>query len=453
MLAALATLALLLPQAPTPLPFDAAGKELLAAADRARGKLAVAPGSVVARLAPLHCRVRLGALELWLPEKSLNDRLAARSGPELRDFTRLATDLVELERGWIERLPGAPEDRARAHEAADALARWAATLVGDALPEVSEDARTARVNLERFFHRRELDERAPAMVLIVAPTRAQFLGLLGAAATVEPSRAATLRTERQRRAASCQIAPGVVVLAQSSVGDGERASPTKDIALDPDELRQANLHAASHLLGVVLTPAAPAWWSEGIALCDTIATCGADETLCTGVADTNPLAAVPTSGTPLEILLWVTRHKSPFRGGASRTHFVETLASSLSSEGLALLDLDRMEAAGRIPPTLLGERAPLPALVVAGTPGVKKGHAELYRAWCGGFVHWLSTQRQKNDTLLDALCRELARMPWEPGRSRSMLHELCKQTCGRTLGASDDPALDLEAAFAASLRR
>lgn len=453
MLAALATLALLVPQAPTPLPFDTAGKELLEAADRARGKLPVAPGNVVARLAPLHCRVSLGALELWLPEKALNDRFAARSGPELRDFTRLATDLVELERGWIERWPGTAEDRARAHEAADILARWAATLVGSALAEVPPEAKSARVTLERFFHRRELDERAPAVALIVAPTRAQFLGLLGAAATVEPSLAVTLRSERQRRASSCQIAPGVMVLAQSSVGDGERASPTKDVALDPDELRQANLHAASHLLGVVLTPAAPAWWSEGIALRDTIATCGADETLCTGVADTNPLAAIPTSGSSLEILLWVTRHRSPFRGGASREHFISALAASLSPEGLSVLDLDRMEPAGRIPPALLGERAPLPALVVAGTLGVKKGHAELYRAWCGGFVHWLSTQRRKDDSLLDALCRELARVPWDPERSRSELHELCKQACGRTLGASDDPALDLEAAFAASLRR
>ncbi len=453
MLAALAALAVLLPQTPTPLPFETAGKELLAAADRARGKLPVAPGNVVARLAPLHCRVRLGALELWLPKKVLNDRLAARPGPELRDFTHLATDFVELERGWIERLPGSAEDRARAHEAADTLALWTATLVGSALPEMPEDTNTARVALERFFHRRELDERAPALVLIVAPTRAQLLGLLGAAATVEPSLAITLCRERQRRASSCQIKPGVMVLAQSSVGDGERASPTRNVALDPDELRQANLHAASHLLSAVLTPAAPAWWSEGIALCDTIETCGADETLCTGVADANPLAAVPTSGSPLEILLWVTRHKSPFRGGASRAHFIEVLAAALKPEGLSVLDLDRMEPAGRIPPALLGERAPLPTLVVAGTHGVKKGHAELYRAWSGGFMHWLSTQRRKDDTLLDALCRELARVPWEPERSRSALHEFCRQACGRTLGASDDPALDLEAAFAASLRR
>lgn len=449
----LALFAVLLAQSPAPLPFDAAGKEVLEASDRARGKLPVAQKSVVARLAPLHQRVRLGALELWLPQKALNERLAARPGPAARDVARLARDLVELQRGWIERTPGLSEDRARAHEARETLARWAATFVGGEVPDMPEDVRAARLELERFFHRRELDERSPAVVLVVAPTRAQFLGLLGAAGAIDPALAPTLCSERQRRAASAQLAPGVMALAQTSVGEGERASPTRDVPLDPEDLRQANLHAASHLLGVVLAPASPAWWSEALALRDTISTCGADETLCTGFADTHPLAAVPTSASPLEILLWVTRHRSPYRGGASRAHFLPALAEALTTDGLSVLDLDRSERAGHIPPRLLGERAPLPPLVVAGSTGVKKGHAELYRAWCGGFVHWLSTQRLKDEALLDVLCRELARIPWEPERARSALHETCTRVAGRSLGASDDPALDLEAAFTASLRR
>lgn len=449
----LALLALLFPQTSQPLPFDAAAKAVLDVADRARGKAPIAPKNVVARLAPLHERVRLGALELWWPTKSLNERLAPRSGPDAQDCEQLARDLVALQGAWIERMPASSEDRARAREAREVLARWTAAFVGSKVPELSDEVRSARSTLERFFHRRELDERAPAVVAIVAPTRAQFLGLLGAASEVDPALGPQLRVERQRRASSAQLVPGVMVLARSSVAEGERASPLKDIALDPEDARQLDVHAASHLLSVAFTPAAPAWWGEGLALHDTITTCGADETLCSGCGDTNSLAGVPIGGSALEILLWVTRHKSPFRGGSSREHFAAALRAALSPDGLALLDLDRGELAGRVAPRMLAERASAPALVLAGPPGVKKGHAELYRAWCGAFVHWLSTQRLKDEALLDALSRELAREPWDPSRKRSALHELCARVCGRTLGASDDPALDLEAAFAASLQR
>jgi len=453
MRAVLAPLALLFAQTPQPLPFESAAKEVLDAADRARGKAPIAPKNVVTRLAPLHERVRLGALELWWPTKSLNERLAPRSGPDAQDCGQLARDLVALQGAWIERLPASAEDRARAREAREILARWTATFVGSKVPEVSDEVRGARIALERFFHRRELDERAPALVAIVAPTRAQFLGLLGAASEVDRALVAQLCVERQRRASSAQLVPGVMVLARSSVGEGERANPLKDIALDPETARQLDVHAVSHLLSIAFAPAAPAWWGEGLALHDTITACGADETLCSGCGDTNPLAGVPIGGSALEILLWVTRHKSPFRGGASREHFASALRAALSVDGLALLDLDRGELAGRIAPAMLAERAGVPALVLAGPPGAKKGHAELYRAWCGAFVHWLASQPLKDDTLLDALSRELASEPWDPSRKRSALHELCARVCGRTLGASSDPALDLEAAFAASLRR
>lgn len=440
-------------QAP-PLPFEKAGHELLVQVDQRRPKDAPKTDDVQRRLAALHTRVRLGAFELWIPERVLaGEKLASRSGPPVKDFAQLAQDLVKLEETWLDRMASPSSDLAKAHDAIPVLEHWTSSFRGNVVPEVTPEVKAAVEVLERHFFRRLLDERTFAVTLVVAPTRAQYLGLIGAAAEIDKELRAGLCIEFQRRGTSAQLVPGLMVLALTGVGDGEHANPLKDRELDEIELRQNNVHASAHMLSTWCTPAAPGWWGEGLALCDTIAVCGSDETICTGHADTTTLAASPGSGSLLEILLWVTRHKSPYRGGASAKWFEAPLRAAVDSEGLRVFDLDKAEFVARISPTLLGEKAAIPGAVVAGGSGAKKGFAELYRAWCAGFVHWLSVNPGRDDSLLNELCRELRQIPWQPGMGRNPLYELSVSVTRRSIGASDAPDKDLEAAFVAWLAK
>lgn len=439
-------------QAP-PLPFEKAGHELLVQVEQRRPKDAPKPDGVQRRLAALHTRVRLGAFELWIPERVLGEKLQSRAGPPVKEFAQLAQDLVKLEEAWIDRMASPSSDLAKAHDAIAVLERWTASFRGNVVPDVTPEVKAAVEVLERHFFRRLLDERTFAVTMVVAPTRAQYLGLIGAAAEIEKELGAGLCIEFQRRASSAQLVPGMMVLAFTGIGDSERANPLKDRELDALELRQNNVHASAHMLSIWCTPAAPGWWGEGLALCDTIAVCGSDETVCTGHADVQATTPTLGSGSLLEILLWVTRHKSPYRGGASATWFEAPLRAAVDAEGLKVFDLDKTEFVARIPATLLGEKAAIPGAVVAGGSGAKKGFAELYRAWCAAFVHWLATNPGRDDSLLNELCRELKQIPWQPGMARNPLYEVAPTVTRRTIGASDAPDKDLEAAFVAWLSK
>lgn len=440
-------------QAP-PLPFEKAGHELLVQVDQRMPKDAPKHKDVQRRLLALHTRVRLGAFELWLPERVLHgEKLASRSGPPVKEFAQLAQDLVQLEKAWIDRMASPTSDLAKAHDAIGALERWTASFRGNVVPDVTPEVKAAVETLERHFFRRLLDERTFAVTMIVAPTRAQYLGLLGAAAEIDKELTSSVCIEFQRRGSSAQLVPGMMVLAFTGIGDSERAHPLKDRELDEIELRQNNVHASAHMLNIHCTPAAPGWWGEGLALCDTITVCGSDETICTGHAEVQPTTPTLGTGSLLEILLWVTRQKSPFRSGASAAWFEAPLRAAVDLEGLKVLDLDKGEVAARISATLLGEKAAIPGAVVAGGPGAKKGFAELYRAWCAGFVHWLSLNSGSTDSLLNELCRELRQIPWQPGMARNPLYELAPRVVRRTIGSSDAPDKDLEAAFVAWLAK
>ena len=68
-------------------------------------------------------------------------------------------------------------------------------------------------------------------------------------------------------------------------------------------------------------------------------------------------------------------------------------------------------------------------------------------------MHWLSLNAGRDDSLLNELCRELKQIPWQPGMARNPLYEICVAVTRRSIGASDAPDKDLEAAFVAWLAK
>jgi hypothetical protein len=83
--------------------------------------------------------------------------------------------------------------------------------------------------------------------------------------------------------------------------------------------------------------------------------------------------------------------------------------------------------------------------------GVRRGFAELFRAYSSGFVIWLDSRPLAGASTLDGIVRELARRPAGPVPDRAALHRVVEDVTGRTLGATD-LARDLEAEWAAFLR-
>jgi hypothetical protein len=77
------------------LPFEELGQKLLAAAPAPAG-LQKNVG-LLDRLAPLHSRVVLGALELWVPEQALGTHGELDAGPRAKDLAPSIEALIALE--------------------------------------------------------------------------------------------------------------------------------------------------------------------------------------------------------------------------------------------------------------------------------------------------------------------------------------------------------------------
>jgi hypothetical protein len=434
-------------QAP-PIPFDEAGEALLDLAGKHGAKDAGAETRVELRLRPLHERLRLGGVELWIPKRVLDDRLVPRPGPAAKDVAAMAGNLVELQREWLDRTGAGGAELEVAAGALSVLERFARELrrFGE-----RADVAQARVRVEELFFRSPVAETSHAPILILAPTRAQYIGAIGAAALLAPRERGRLCAESARRGTSASLAPRVSVIAWTTGRAGERASPLDDELLEPEEAHQNLVHAASHVLAAVLVPSSPAWFGEGLAIGDTIATLGADETLCTGAAELSAGSGYTHMGGGAGILLWVTRHKSPYRGGASARHFLEPLRAAWSREGFQVLDLDTVLPSYRVEPPLLGDGAGTPERVARGSDGSRKGFAELYRAYCAAVVHWMGRRELADGrSLLASLCSALSRIPYAPGQTSSPLYQLALSTSGSTLGVAGEEN-DLEAQFVAWL--
>ncbi len=433
-------------------PFDEAGKELLQLAARERMKTVPEAQDIRTRLAPLHERAQFGALELWIPKRVLDEKLVARAGPDARELQKLATELVALQGLWLERMGLRDGELAAARKSLEGVARWTRDFKSDHVPDQKADVVQARHALEKLLLKRELAVDDFGLVLIFAPTRAQYIGTIGAAGMLDQGRRKALLVDGARRSLSAQIATATIVAAWSNGPELARQAALTDVVLSPADQHQALLHSAAHVLSVNAAPSSPSWFLEGLAIGDTIGVLGADETLCSGWSEQSPMAHNAHFGDALGILLWVTRDKSPYRNDPSATYFVAALRSACGREGFEVLDLDSQNPAEHVRAPLLGEDVQTPAEITAGPPGVRRGYAELYRAYCACFVHWLDEQPSKpGRSLLVDLCSELSKIPFDPSARHIPLHEISPRVTGKTLGASTDADGDLEAAFNAWL--
>ena len=464
MLAPLLSLATLLsaparaPQGPE-LPFEELGRAVLAAADE-RG--AVARGfdgtveldlQLLRRLEPLHARVDLGGLELWVPLEVLDARGRGEAGPAPRAVRTYARDLAALQRLWVEQAglgAGRREELAAALAVLDA---WVADLAGrkwSAPPDAVVAAR-ATVRDALLGGVRAADEallpREFGLVLVLCPTRAHYLGAIGAAGILLPTWRDAIWVAEQRASLAAQLAPETTAAALSWGPHDPASSPLTDGGSDGAVVRHQLVHSASHLLSARLLPDVPLWFSEGLAVVDTVRVCGGDGTLCSGFRaqiDWDPYLVGPAA-----MLRWVFRDVSPFRNGADAGFFVSALAAAHDDGRLRLIDFDTGKPSLAVEPPLLGPDARTPDAVTSGPVGLKRSYAELYRAYAAAFVHHLDAAPAGGGrSLLARTLTTLAAMPpSERFRGRDHVGKVLLTLTGKTIGRSADPARDLEAGF------
>jgi len=289
------------------------------------------------------------------------------------------------------------------------------------------------------------------LVVIVAPTRAHYVGVLGAAGIVTPARVADLWSPTAQRSAGVVLDSDVALVATAWGAPAQSSKPLESWTMSSAEAAQGIVHAADHLLAIRIVPAAPAWFTEGLAICDTIDVSRADETLCSGNREYAHVPGTVAGAGPSTLLVWVTQDKSPFRGGASSRHFVKVLRGFLSRAGVAVLDLDTGRTAFTLEDPMLGNRAGVPQQVAHGSDGVKKGFAELYRAWCAAFVHYLSELETPGGPALPLVLAHVREASMGAAElPEGALDEALLAVTGKGLETSD-PEKDLEVAFAAWL--
>ena len=435
--------ALLLACAQEPaLPFERLGRALLATADEARAGSA-ADSSVLTRLEPLHERIALGAVELWIPRRVVEADGSLHDGPKPKDVADEVAGLVALERAWLER---ATDDETKLRAAGDALGRVAPLLAkarAFPLEAPSAERLAARTALEQLFFDAPTTNGRSELVVVLAPSRAQFVALLGAGGLVYQQARELYWIDSARDHVFHWLDFDASVVAQTVAPEPRGEPALQDVAMLAEVATQWVVHGASHALSARFAAGAPPWFGEALAIGDTISSLGADETLCSGAAP--PAARLDLAVTALA---WVTLHASPYRGRASSKWFAKELKGARSRDGLLVVDLQREREAFRVPPPLLGAASTLPSLVDTAPLGAKQGYAEMFRAYSTAFVHWLDTAEGARERLLPRLMRELRAR----GKHAS-LHEVARELGARTLGASGDPQLDLEAAFGAWLAR
>jgi len=435
------------------LPFERLGNALLAARPGAQQPIAELERlerELLTRLAPLHYVVDLGAFELWIPLRAVDEEGALADGPCPREWKTMAEDLLALEQRWCAALGELDPSRGQTTAAAlTALGDWVRRtgakhrpLSDGALHLQARTLRTALIGTS---------DAAPLVVLI-APQRSQFLALIGAAGVVAPAQRATLWNENARRSLGQALGPTLVALALSYGPRHEGDSPFLGQALDQLTLHQNVIHAASHLLCNRLAVSAPNWLHEGVALVDTHALCGADDTLCSGYAGRPPSIFDDLREVPQAFLIYARAESSPYRSGASAGLFRDALRLAREPAGFRVLDLDRGVAGLVAPGPFLGAKALVPEEVRIGPQGLKEGFAEFFRAYCGAFAGWLATPHGAGPSWLDGALRELRARALQDSKAQTTeLHTILRGITSLALGESLDAELDLEAQFQAWL--
>jgi hypothetical protein len=454
-----------LQSAAEPLPFERLGKALIGAADARRTHSAAADSSskeadLLRRIAPMFVRIDLGGAELWWPLQQIDCKgaLEPASGP--RAAIPLAETVLAVEKSWLENGALAGGDRERAKKAIERLSNWARALHDTESPERPQEVVDEALWLRAAFRGDSLglhsQSRQSGLVLIVAPTRAEYLSVLGAAGVLEPSYRPWFWHASARRSSAAPLYRSSILVPLACGPNANDGPPCENHALNAAEQRQWVAHMLSHLLSSNLAPAAPQWFSEGLALYDAIRATGADETVCTGFRS----VTVDLPGTPRmapvanDLQLWVTRDLSPYRNGASQRYFTKELALAYDKRGFDILDLQTGKSARRESGPFLGSANKLPDGIDRAPEGVKRGFAEFLRAYSCAFVKFLDDTRGSKGSLLAATMAELEIAVAHEGEDAcATLAQAIETVSHKKLGVSEDPKLDLEAAFVEWLAR
>lgn len=426
------------------LPFEELGARLLRAADELSAAQPARGADLLARLAPLHSRVDLGVLEVWIPTQALDAQRQIGSGPRWKEARPSVECALAITGEWSQRARLEEQDGANVAAALAQLKTWAKS-VRSVPVEDSAEARAAR---EAFARALLGPQPAPPLArptLLLAPTRTHFVGVIGASGLVDEGARAWNWVDLAAVAGYWRVTHTVTVFPLTSGNSLESGAPLEDFGQGDALVRQWNAHALSHLLSASLVPTSTHWLHEALAIHDTVRTTAFDDTLCRGFSSkTSPLD--PASAALLNLL---TRDLSPFRGGASKQFFVRELRAMHTREGFLLRDLDKDRDALRVAPPFLAAKVKLPPELERAGDGVKKGYAEFFRAYSAAFVHWLDSRKDGDGSQLDLWLRELHRRA-ASGKPQDF-NALVREKTGKTLGASADPAADLEGEFLAWL--
>ncbi len=446
-----------------PIPFERLGRALLELAPNANvapdpnAADAAAELELLRRLAPLHVRLDLGAVELWIPRRVIHGDTTVEAGPKVKNCAPLCDAIAGVEKNWLSGAGVDGGDHEHTKRALDRLRTWTRNL-GDAAPsdpgaDTAADAiwlRNAFLHASPSTSRDELREFG--WVVIVAPERAQYLAVLGAAGLLEPKRRASIWTESARRSSIFAIDSDLLLVPLAYGPSKIDGPPCESHSLSANEQREEMAHSLSHLFIAHVTPTAGEWFAEGLALYDTIRACGADDTLCTGYSVTQSVGTTASIGSvsiaPLGVWRWVSREMSPYRSGASPHFFVKALALAHDKRGFEILDLDVGRPVLAETGPFLRPHASAPPAVARAPDGVKKGFAEFFRAYCGAFVRYLDETRIGNASLLERALAVLRGRKAQPNTDVSTdVIEVLEKLSGKKLGKLDSPDLDLEAAF------
>lgn len=433
--------------------YETLGRRLLEAADRAgSGQAAEDPRAspeqrLLARLAPLHHVFELGVTEVWVPARGLDARGEESALARPKPWPMLARLAVELQGTWYERLaPADEETRARGRAALETLSRWAKRVQPKS--EVPRDEALLAAARELRVQWAPDDVR---MRVVVAPTRAQFVGLLGASGVFVPRNKQVLWTALSLRSANTYFLPTALAFALVGGPLAEEDPPLRERELEAEALRTYAAHALSHQLSNLLVPSSPFWFGEGLALFDTVGAVGLDETLCAGYSGRKATSVDDVQSTH-NALIYARIERSPYRSGGCKDLFVDELRNARVAGGFRVLDLDTSREGVVLPGPFLVERAALPELVDQGPRGLKEGYAEFFRAYCGAFVAFLAAQPfEEGGSLLDAALRRLHERRYDASAELKRLSSVLGELTGKTLGQSLDPERDLEGDFVAWL--
>jgi len=424
------------------LPFEPLGTAFLAEVE----SRAPAPSSArlaaeavfIELLGALHHRVDLGGMQIWIPRRAQSQDGSFGGGFDPRDARPWARELIELERVWFDHLDLTGDVRAERLAALARVAEHVESLGTGEIPPADAELAAARLLLASTFPH---PTAARAPILIIAPARAHLVGLFGAAGLAVPGQRQRLWNDGLRRNAFAWLFFEVLVIPLDEPLADE--APSLVAARNEQALiLETIVHRGSHLLSERVIPAAPDWFIEGLALHDTIVLTGDDDSLCTGFSQRERIRGGAAA------FEWIDANMSPYREGAATRWFDKQLRPD-DDGWFAIHDLDRGGPGLRLPGPFLGQRAVIPDTVRDGPAGLQRGYAEFFRAYCAAFVHWLSLERVGDRSVL----RWLIRFMRDPQRLRALSEpELApvglRMITMKTLGESDDPERDLEAAFA-----